>query len=196
MVAPATACWAWLAVVWVVAARRTRVRATGNGDGIRRRRAAARVLLIVLVGSAVLTTAGMVVGEPSPPGLELELTWLAPVGLAVLVAGTALATWARLALGSSWTVDPRVVGDRRLRTGGPYAVTRHPIYSGVLAMLAGSALLSGIPASALVVLASLLVAEAKIQREERLLLTAFPEEYPRYRERVPQLIPGLGGLGR
>ena len=195
MFALATACWAWLAVVWVVAARRTRVRATGDDDGIRRRRAAARMLLIVLVGSVVLTTAGILVGEQSPPGLELELTWLAPIGLALLVAGTALATWARLALGSSWTVDPRVVGDRRLRTGGPYAVTRHPIYSGVLAMLVGSALLSGIPASALVVLAGLLVAEMKIQREERLLLTAFPEEYPRYRDRVPQLIPGLGGLG-
>ena len=195
MLTLATACWAWLAVVWVVAARRTRVRTTGDDGGIRRRRPAARVLLIVLVGSAMVTTAGMLLGEQSPPGLELELTWLAPVGLALLVAGTALATWARLALGSSWTVDPRVVGDRRLRTGGPYAVTRHPIYSGVLAMLVGSALLSGIPASALVVLAGLLAAEVKIQREERLLLTAFPEEYPRYRERVPQLIPGLGRLG-
>jgi protein-S-isoprenylcysteine O-methyltransferase Ste14 len=38
--------------------------------------------------------------------------------------------------------------------------------------------------------------ELKIYREERLLLATFPDEYPRYRSRVPQLVPGLGAVQR
>ena len=34
--------------------------------------------------------------------------------------------------------------------------------------------------------------EIKLHIEERLMLAEFPEDYPRYRQRVPQLVPGLG----
>ena len=37
----------------------------------------------------------------------------------------------------------------------------------------------------------LVLFEFKIRMEEKLTSAAFSEEYPRYRERVPQLIPGL-----
>jgi hypothetical protein len=33
--------------------------------------------------------------------------------------------------------------------------------------------------------------EIKIHIEERLMLGEFPDEYPRYRHRVPKLVPGL-----
>ncbi len=42
----------------------------------------------------------------------------------------------------------------------------------------------------------LVLFEIKIRQEERLLLAMFPEEYPRYRREVPQLIPGLHALRR
>lgn len=38
------------------------------------------------------------------------------------------------------------------------------------------------------------VFEVKIRMEERLMLATFPDEYPRYRRRVPQLVPGLNVL--
>ena len=82
-------------------------------------------------------------------------------------------------------------GDQRLRTHGPYAVTRHPIYTGVLGMLVGATLVSGIGQWIVLFPVGLIVFEVKIRMEERLMVATFPDEYPRYRRRVPQLIPGL-----
>jgi hypothetical protein len=42
--------------------------------------------------------------------------------------------------------------------------------------------------------ACLIVLEVKIRKEEHLLVAAFPDEYPRYRHQVPQLVPGLYAL--
>jgi protein-S-isoprenylcysteine O-methyltransferase Ste14 len=38
--------------------------------------------------------------------------------------------------------------------------------------------------------------EVKIHYEEQLMAASFPRDYPAYRRRVPQLIPGLGRLRR
>jgi protein-S-isoprenylcysteine O-methyltransferase Ste14 len=58
-------------------------------------------------------------------------------------AATALTIWARLALGVMWSAAPTLKQEHKLRTGGPYAVTRHPIYTGLLGMMPGSLLLAG-----------------------------------------------------
>jgi protein-S-isoprenylcysteine O-methyltransferase Ste14 len=120
--------------------------------------------------------------------------WIRVLGLAVLVASTVLTLWARFSLGTSWSVAPMVRGDHRLRTRGPYAVTRHPIYTGLLGMLLGATLLSGIGQWIVLFPVGLVVFEAKIHMEERLMVATFPEQYPRYRRQVPQLVPGLYAL--
>jgi protein-S-isoprenylcysteine O-methyltransferase Ste14 len=98
---------------------------------------------------------------------------------------------ARFSLGTSWSIAPKVKGDRQRRTHGPYAVTRHPIYTGVLGMLLGATLLSGIGQWIVLFPAGLILFEVKIRMEEHLMLVTFPEKYPRYRRQVPQLVPGL-----
>ena len=122
--------------------------------------------------------------EIHPPGLRI-------LGLAILLAATALTVWARLALGAMWSAAPTVKQEHQLRTGGPYAITRHPIYTGFLGMMLGSLLLAG-GGRWIVPFAIYLVAlEFKIRIEERLMLAEFPDDYPRYRRHVPQLVPGL-----
>jgi protein-S-isoprenylcysteine O-methyltransferase Ste14 len=69
-------------------------------------------------------------------------------------------------------------------------VTRHPIYTGLLGMIVGSGLLAGLGVWLVVMAAAFIGIEMKIRMEERLLLATFPDEYPPYRARVPQLIPG------
>jgi len=123
--------------------------------------------------------------------LAFDAAWARYLGLAVLVASTVLSVWARLALGTMWSVAPEVGGDRRLRTSGPYRVTRHPIYSGLLGMLLGTALLAGGHELVALVVVGIVLFEVKIHQEERLMVATFPGEYPDYRRRVPQLIPGL-----
>jgi protein-S-isoprenylcysteine O-methyltransferase Ste14 len=148
-----------------------------------------------LVRGAFLACAIVViVGQALAQDLVVDAAWVRLLGLIVLVASTVFALWARFALGTSWSVAARVAGDHRLRTSGPYAVTRHPIYTGVLGMLLGSALLGGVGVWIVIMAIALIGFEVKIHLEEQLLLATFPDEYPRYRERVPQLVPGLNAL--
>jgi protein-S-isoprenylcysteine O-methyltransferase Ste14 len=63
-------------------------------------------------------------------------------------------------------------------------------------MLTGTALLSGLGYWILVVAVVVAGLEVKIHYEEQLMAASFPHDYPAYRRRVPQLIPGLGRLRR
>jgi protein-S-isoprenylcysteine O-methyltransferase Ste14 len=140
--------------------------------------------IIVVVVSAAVPRADWVPLEVHAPGIRL-------LGLAVLLAATALTLWARLALGAMWSAAPTVKQEHQLRTRGPYAITRHPIYTGLLGMLLGSGLLAGSGRWIMYFPIYLVLLQFKIHTEERLMLAEFPDDYPRYRQRVPQLAPGL-----
>lgn len=58
-------------------------------------------------------------------------------------------------------------------------------------MLLGTGLLAGSGQWILPFPVFLVLLEIKLRQEERLMRSEFPDDYPRYRERVPQLIPGL-----
>jgi protein-S-isoprenylcysteine O-methyltransferase Ste14 len=184
------ACWGTIVVVWLAGALYNATH--GSSERIRgESRPAALVAASVLVCAIVL-----IFGRGLAQDLVVGAAWVRALGLAVLVGSTLFALWARFALGTSWSVGPRVGGDGHLRTHGPYAVTRHPIYTGLLGMLLGTALLGGLGQWLVLVPAGLVVVELKIHMEEDLLLAIFPDEYPRYRQRVPQLIPGVRALRR
>jgi protein-S-isoprenylcysteine O-methyltransferase Ste14 len=147
-----------------------------------------------LIGVALVCVGLAIAGRSHFDDLAVGGIWVRVLGLAVLVASTVFTLWARLSLGTSWSVAPKVTGDHQLRTRGPYAVTRHPIYSGLLGMMLGATLLTGIGQWIVLFPVGLIVFEVKIRMEERLMVATFPDEYPRYRRRVPQLIPGLYAL--
>lgn len=121
---------------------------------------------------------------------HLNIPWLQLLGVIILIACTLFTLWARIILGVMWSSSVTLKSDHELRTNGPYRITRHPIYSGMLGMLVGTNLTTGVlflPIS-LFALGILLV---KIRNEEKLMVETFGEQYLEYRKRVPQLIPGL-----
>ena len=123
--------------------------------------------------------------------------WLELPGLVLLVASTAFTLWARFALGRMWSATPNMLrAGHELRTDGPYAVTRHPIYTGLYGMLIGSVLLNGLGVALAFLVIGTVVLVTRIPVEERLMSRTFPEEYARYRARVPRLVPGLNLLRR
>lgn len=73
----------------------------------------------------------------APPVVEPVLTLM---GACLCPAGAALTVWGKIRLGRWFSATVGVKEGHELVTDGPYAVTRHPIYSGVLAMLFGAAL--------------------------------------------------------
>jgi protein-S-isoprenylcysteine O-methyltransferase Ste14 len=120
-----------------------------------------------------------------------EPAWLRTLGGVILVGSTTFTIWARVRLGRMWSSMAVEREGHELRTDGPFAVTRHPIYTGIIGMLLGTAFLSAEAEWLAALIAGVVILETKAIVEERLLLGVFPDEYPRYRNRVPQMIPVL-----
>jgi protein-S-isoprenylcysteine O-methyltransferase Ste14 len=191
-------CVGAVVVVWVAGALYNALHTLHNASHSPRERTRSQPGLTAgdggLIGVAVVCAALAIVGRRYFDDLAAGALWVRVLGLAVLLASTVFTLWARFSLGTSWSMAPKVTGDHQLRTHGPYAVTRHPIYTGLLGMLLGATLLSGIGQWIVLFPAGLIVFEVKIRMEERLMVATFPDEYPRYRRRVPQLVPGLYAL--
>jgi protein-S-isoprenylcysteine O-methyltransferase Ste14 len=187
-------CVGAVVAVWVAGALYNAFRTRHSASQAPRERTRGQPGSIALIVVAVVCAGLVIAGRGHFDGLVVGALWVRVLGLAVLVASTVFTLWARFSLGTMWSVAPKVQGDHRLRTQGPYAVTRHPIYTGVLGMLLGATLLSGIGQWIVLFPVGLILFEVKIRMEEHLMLATFPDDYPRYRRQVPQLVPGLYAL--
>jgi len=142
-----------------------------------------------VVTQFVLMAAILGAGFVPPDWPEGSRAVLTVAGALLAVAGMAFAVWAARTMGRSLTPFPRPVG-AGLVTRGPFAIVRHPIYTGGLAFFVGYSLFASIPALALTVVLAVLWA-GKIRVEERLLSAAY-DGYDAYQERVRhRLIPLL-----
>jgi protein-S-isoprenylcysteine O-methyltransferase Ste14 len=111
------------------------------------------------------------------------------VAALLAIAGGAFAVSAGRTMGRSLTPFPKPV-EAGLVTHGPFAIVRHPIYTGGLGLFLGYSLFASIPALALTVALGFLWV-GKIQVEERLLAAVYPG-YPAYQDRVRRrLVPFL-----
>ena len=105
--------------------------------------------------------------------------------------GFAFTWWARIHLGRFWSAAVTLKADHTLIRSGPYAITRHPIYTGLLLAVLATALargsLSGLLGFGLILLGLVL----KLRQEEQFLNTQFGSAYDAYKKDVPALIPRL-----
>lgn len=112
-------------------------------------------------------------------------------GVVLTVAGCFVAAWARVTIGANWSGRATVKAGHELITRGPYALARHPIYSGLLLASVGTAIVFGQARCFLGLVLIVLALVVKMSQEEQLMLQAFPHAYPAYRMRVKALIPGI-----
>lgn len=138
----------------------------------------------VLVGQAAWL-------RPIARPLLREPAWTAWSAVAVACVGFAWMWWARWHIGRLWSGAVTLKAGHRIVRSGPYRLTRHPIYTGLMLAAVASAVVrdawTGVVGLALITLGVLL----KIKQEEALLLSTFGAEYERYRHDVPALIPGI-----
>lgn len=120
-----------------------------------------------------------------PTSLSLAL------GVAVEASGLFLAIWARRALGRNWSGEISIKVEHQLVRSGPYKLLRHPIYTGLLAMYAGAALVTGTWLAILGLAMAAFAYWRKIRLEEENLNVAFGAEYDAYRRETWALVPGL-----
>jgi protein-S-isoprenylcysteine O-methyltransferase Ste14 len=110
-------------------------------------------------------------------------------GLVLVLLGLGYSIWARRILGSNWSGTVTLKLGHELIQSGPYAYSRHPIYTGLVVASLGLAADSGCVRGFLgltLVVASFYV---KMAVEERFMEEQFGEAYGRYRIAVKKLIP-------
>jgi len=93
--------------------------------------------------------------------------------------------------GLLWGGAVTLKAEHALVRSGPYALTRHPIYTGLLLAMTGTALARN-SVAAIVGLGLFAVGVVlKVRQEEGLLTEHFGAAYRAYRAEVPALVPGL-----
>ena len=175
----------WLGY-WVAAVIYERTTSTAKQTERRARGAFPFVFILLLV---MLTP----IGYAGPLGwiLLARSSVIEAVGLAVAASGVALAIWARRHLGTNWSGIPSVKKGHTLITDGPYSIVRHPIYTGLLLGVAGSALVLRTLSSVFVVVVVAVVIGIRIGQEERLMREQFGDEYREYQRKTKTILPWL-----
>jgi protein-S-isoprenylcysteine O-methyltransferase Ste14 len=174
------ALWIAFVIYWSVAARDTAQ--TKNRESHASRR----------VHSQLLNASLLLVFVPVP-GLDQRVLpvgrWVVPIGITIHLASFLLAVSARRHLGRFWSAAiTQKVGHELVRSG-PYRFVRHPIYTAMLGMFVGMAVVSG-DLHAFVAVAVIAFAYwRKIRLEERNLTELFGATYDDYRRRTRALVP-------
>lgn len=146
-------------------------------------RRGAGIRLVILVVIIVLSRVGAFRGHAAT-----HSPYALGIGLALFLAGLAFAVWARVHIGRNWGTPMSQKSDPELVTSGPYRLVRHPIYSGIILAMIGTAV--GVTVYWLIIAAlagGYFVYSAT--REERYMTERFPDTYPAYKRSTKMLIP-------
>lgn len=167
--------WALFWVGWLAAATSAKPGSARRGRRLRGMTAVGVYLMVRFVHVDALT-----VHDPA----------VRAAGTILFVAGLAVAVWARVNMGRNWGMPMSHKTDPELVTSGPYRVVRHPIYSGILLAVLGTALAVNLDWLILLAVSTAwFLYSAKV--EEQLMTDQFPTVYPAYRDHTKMLVPFL-----
>ncbi len=175
--------WALVAIVWAVGMFMAKPVVRVQSPGSRLFTIALALLGFSLVFSSYFRTG--LLAERFLPNSNLARM----LGLVLTFIGVGFSIWARLQLGGNWSGTVTVKQDHTLIRRGPYALVRHPIYSGFLLAVLGVALIVGEYRCLLGVAVLFLCFQLKSNLEERFMLEQFEGDYRMYRQQVKALIP-------
>lgn len=183
--------WLMFAVVWTVGA----FGAKQSRRPIPQGKQWAFVALVAIGGGLIVSRLPGWTNAGGPTSIAVRI-WPFDSGVAVAAIilsylGLAVAVWARACLGRNWSAIPELKQGHELVTRGPYAFVRHPIYTGLLLMFAGIAVQWATVAGFLLLFVVVVGVHLKLTREETLLASEFPDQWPAYRARTKRVVPLL-----
>ena len=126
-----------------------------------------------------------------------RLLWQSPISFSWLTAaivclGLLFTWWARIHLGRLWSSSVGRKADHRVVDTGPYAIVRHPIYTGISVASFATAAMRGTALAWLGAGVMTLGWYVKARMEEEFLREELgAEAYGAYAQRVPMLVPLL-----
>jgi len=177
------AMWIGWLIYWCVAARDVK-------NTVRTESLSSRLLHIVPLILAVLLLGAQKVPVALLRERFLPLAeWPFWLGLLITAAGMLLSVWARLHLGRNWSGLVTIKEGHELITSGPYALVRHPIYTGLLMAFLGTAVAIGDWRGLLALAMATVALWRKLRFEERWMRQEFGDAYAAYSRRVAALVP-------
>ena len=176
-------CWGIFCVIWLLAAFCTKRSVYRESTAHR-----LRYVVPVLLGGFLLFR-GNRFPDPLNHRVIPHVDALVWTGVVLCVAGLLVCIWARFALGRNWSGVVTLKGEHELITRGPYAWVRHPIYTGLLTMAVGTAVVRGHLAGIIAMPFIFVSFWIKLRYEEKVMSEKFPDEYAAYQQRVKRLIP-------
>ena len=117
--------------------------------------------------------------------------WPFWLGATITIAGILFAFWAREHLGTNWSRSVTIKQGHELITTGPYALVRHPIYTGVLTGFLGMAIAISQLRGFIVLVLIFLAFWIKFRLEEQWMRSQFGETYSNYAHQTAALVPFL-----
>jgi protein-S-isoprenylcysteine O-methyltransferase Ste14 len=124
---------------------------------------------------------------PAPVDLPMALRL---AGLAIAIVSAIFAAWAMWSLGKSYGIRMDLFEGHRLVTGGPYRLTRHPMYLGIVSFHVGATLaMESLLLGAITLLYVIPFTTMRIRAEDRVLAAGFGEDFRTFAGRVPALVP-------
>lgn len=180
----------WVGYLWIVFVAVWVVAALAQKPTLRRDSAFSRFIQLSLAAVAVilLFDKRLNFGFLQRPFIP-NAAFFPVLGLAFMIVGISFAFWARFFLGRNWSGTVTIKEDHELVRTGPYSVVRHPIYTGVLFALLGTAIVFGQVRGLLAVAVAASVLYLKLRREELFMTELFGTEYAQYKQKVKRLIP-------
>jgi protein-S-isoprenylcysteine O-methyltransferase Ste14 len=186
MIAPGTFLgflWLGWLLSWVIASRWSAKTLTRGS-----RRDQLRYSVPTWVGSILVFARPEFMGSLLRP-LYPHPTALGWTAAGLVIVGLGWTWWARIHLGKLWSAVVAVKSDHAVIRSGPYGLTRHPIYTGILLAVLATAIFRDSPAAFLgfgLIVAGFVI---KLRQEERLLIATLGPEYTRYQSEVAALVP-------
>ncbi len=125
------------------------------------------------------------------------LPWREPSALSLVIGGVMVIAaivflvWAFTSLGKALTANPVPLEDATLRTSGPFALVRHPIYSGLLLGLLGLTIIMGSWWTMAWWFISVLFFWGKSRWEDTLLRSKYDETWIAWSATTPALVPAI-----
>jgi protein-S-isoprenylcysteine O-methyltransferase Ste14 len=178
-----TSCWRVFIVVWLLASIFTK-RTIYRESGVQR----LGHMIPILIGCYLLFRAYRL---PYPFNVQIipHNDFILVAAAILCVCGVSFCFWARAVLGRNWSGTVTVKENHELIVRGPYRWVRHPIYTGLLAMVIATLMQQGHIGGIMGLTLIFVSLWIKSNHEEEVMRKQFPDQYPAYRERVKRIIP-------
>lgn len=177
-------CWMGFILVWLVAWFKTKRTQEQMHFGSR-----------LLYGVPVFIGSYLLFGDNFSGWLQQRVipknAWLEALAIALTAAGIGFAIWARFYIGENWSSAVSIKVDHQLVRTGPYAWVRHPIYSGLLMAMVGTALARREPRGLFAVVVVAIGFWIKSRMEEGFMRKTFGQDYENYCRSTGALVPRI-----